>query len=435
MIIDYGYKPLPAAVDFHRSSALDKLIMGGKGSGKTLAMRTEGFMLSMEFPGNVGLFSRATFDELQEVVIDPFLTEVPDEVIDDYEKAKHKLRFTNGSVIYFRPSDDPTKRKGLTLGWFGIDELDSVDLDTYLQLVGQCRLPGVRWSHMATTNPTTREHWIYDRWVLQQLKGYEVYKFPSRENKYLPAGFIESLTVGMPDSWIARYLEGEWGIISTGDRVHPNFNEKIHVCPNLVFNSQIPVMRLWDFGLNGHACVFAQYREPAGMDFLGEVFKKKLASRQFAQVVARYQDEHFPEATFEDIGDIAGHHNEATSGTNPIAEIRDELKCTMRTNQVPLKGSLDLVNVKLGQIIGGQTALRYHPRCKLLIEGLNGGYVWKKTRDGSVVRDVPAEDQIFEHLCDPHRYGIWERLQFTRTSKKQTGVLPKMTNVWEGTSW
>ncbi len=391
-------------------------------------------MLSMEFPGNVGLLSRETFDELQEVIIDPMLADIPEELILDYEKQHHKLIFTNHSKIFFRPSDEARKRKGLNLGWFGIDELDALDLDMYLQLVGQCRLPGVRWEHMATTNPTTREHWLYERWVVEQLQGYEVFTFPSRENIHLPKGFIETLTIGMPDSWIARYLEGEWGIISTGDRVHPYFSEKIHKYPNLAFNPAIPLIRLWDFGMNGHACIFAQFKEPAGLDFIGEVFKKKHSSRQFAQIVARYEDELFPGAVYEDIGDIAGHHDEATSGTNSIAEINDELRCTIRTNRVPLKASLDLVNVKLGQIISGQAALRYHPRCKLLIEGMNGGYVWKKTRGGVVVRDLPAEDQVFEHVVDAARYGIWDKLQFTRTERKKMS-LPKPDITFEGTSW
>ncbi len=435
MIVDINYNPLPAAVPFHASSSLDKLLEGGKGSGKTKAMWMEGFMLSMEYPGNVGLLSRETFDELQEVIIDPMLAEIPEDLIANYEKQHHKLLFTNGSIVYYRPSDEARKRKGLTLGWFGIDELDALDIEMYLQLVGQCRLPGVRWEHMATTNPTTREHWIYERWVLEQLKGYEVFRFRTRDNKYLPPGFVETLTIGMPDSWIARYLDGEWGSISTGDRVHPYFSEKIHGNWTLVFNPAIPLMRLWDFGLNGHACIFAQFREPAGLDFLGEVFKKKHSSRQFAQIVKRYQDEHFPEAACDDVGDIAGKHEEATSGTSPIAEIEDELHCHIRTNTVPLKASLDLVNVKLGQIISGIPALRYDKKCRLLVEGMAGGYVWKKARDGSVIRDVPAQDQVFEHLTDPARYGIWDKLQFTRTERKVRAKVPELVPVWDETSW
>jgi hypothetical protein len=389
----------------------------------------------MEYPGIIGLLARETKGELQEVIIDPLLAELPDEIVGEYRKQDGKLIFTNGSMIYFRPLDEARKLKGLTLGFFGVDELDAVPMEMWLQLIGQCRQPGVRWAHLATTNPTVREHWIYERWVKDQLPNHEVFTAPTRENKYLPPEFINGLMIGMPDSWIRRYLDGEWGAVSMGERVYVEYSEKIHKYDSLIFNSAKPVFRSWDFGITGSACSFSQFREPAGLDFIGEIFRKNMPSRQFAQLVARYGDELFPEAKYDDVGDIAGHHRDATSGKSPIDEINDELRIRMRTNQVPLATSIDLMKLKLGQNIQGQAALRFHPRCRLSCEGMDGGYVWKRNRDGSVVRGVPAEDGVFEHVMDETRYIVWDQLQFSRTDRKRSIKAPQPKNIWPGVSW
>lgn len=438
MDINIQYEPLPFAKDFHASAAPFRLVVGGKGSGKSVSMMEEGFMLSTEYPKNTGLLARATYGELQEVIIDPLLDLIPPELIREYRKADRKLILTNGSVIYFRPLDDARKLKGLTLGWFGVDEVDSVDEDVWLQLVGQLRKPGVRHVGMATTNPTSTDHWVYERFVRAQLAGHEVFRAPTGENIHVPRSFIDNLLITMPESWRKRYLDGQWGTISHGDRVYPDFSEKIHIYRDLVYNPSLPVLRFWDFGLNGNAVIFAQPRGSIGLDILNELFKKNYTSRLFAMQVRTKSDELFPDAVFDDIGDIAGWHDDVTSGTSPIMEAQAILgsDVKIRTNQVSLKDSLELVRIKLSQIAEGNSAIRIHPKAKLLVEGFNGGYVFKKNKDGSIVRDVPAEDQVFEHVMDALRYGIWDRFRFDRKdARKKSRKLPEYKTEWEGTSW
>ncbi len=434
MRIQINYDPLPAGILFHASPATHKLARGGKGSGKSLSLIMEGFMLSMEYPGNHGLLARETMGELKEVIIDPLLDVIPPMLIQDYHKADQKLVFTNGSFIYFRPLDEPRKFKGLNLGWFGIDEVDAAPQSAWLQLIGQLRLPGVRHVAMATTNPTSMDHWIYETFVKQQRPDFADFVFRTKDNRYLPPDFIDRLYATMPESWVNRYLEGQWGSISLGDRVYPDFSEKLHIYDRLQYNPGMPVVRVWDFGLKGHAAIFFQLRGAMGADFLGEVLKKDMTSRQFALVVGKYGDDLFPGAMYEDYGDVAGGHHDATSGRSPIEEINDELKIRIRTDRIDLKESIDLVRVKLSQVQAGVTALRFHPRMRLTTEALNGGYVFQKDRHGNVVSDTPASDEVFEHVMDAFRYGIWHKFAFARPNMK-TIELPVHKPMWEETSW
>jgi len=437
MNLEIPYIPLPAAEKAHESSATAKLGVGGKGSGKTNWLLHEAFMLSMEYPGNQGVLGRETYGETEEILIDPMLNEiVPDVLIEDYRKKEKILIFTNKSRIYFRSLDEARKMKGKNLGFFGIDELDAVGEDVWLQLIGQLRRPGVWRVALATTNPTTIDHWIYERFVREQLPGYEVFRFPTRENIHLPKSFVDNLYITMPESWVKRYLEGLWGSISLGDRVYADFSEKIHQYDNLVYNSSIPILRSWDFGLNGSAVVYAQRRGAISLDVLGESFRRNLPSRQFAQYVARYSEANFPGAVFEDMGDIAGWHKDATSGTSPIEETKDELKLSsFRTNPVPLKDSLDLVRIKLAQISEGQAGIRVSPKARVLIEGFNGGYVLKHNKDGTLVQDVPASDATFEHPQDAFRYLIWDQFRMARIKNKKPFKMPDTTPIWPDTSW
>lgn len=440
MQITINYTPLPSGKAFHESAAKYKLARGGKGSGKTQALLMEAFMLSFEYPGNVGLLARETVNELQEIIIDPLLDLVPPELVQEYKKAEKKIVFTNGSMIYFRPLDESRKFKGMNLGWFGIDELDAARQEDWLQLIGQLRKPGVRHVAMGATNPTSMDHWIYETFVKEQHQDHEDFVFRTQDNKYLPKDFIEGLYATMPESWVRRYLEGQWGTISFGDRVYPDFSDKLHIYGNLQFNPSRPVVRTWDFGLKGHSCLLFQLRGNLGADFLAEVFRKDMTSRQFALVVQRVCDEMFPNAVFEDYGDVAGGQHESTSGRSPIEEISDELtqrtghKIRILTDKIALKDSLDLVRLKLSQVSEGVTALRFHPRMRLTIEALNGGYVFKKDRLGNVVSDTPAADPIFEHLMDAMRYGIWHKFAYASKPGKKI-VMPVYRPAHEGTAW
>jgi hypothetical protein len=431
MQINVPYTPVPAAVGFHSSNARNKLAVGGKRSSKTFSMLIEGLMLSFEYPGNVGLLARETFGETQEAIIDPLLKICPEEIIKSRPTVQRKtLEFTNGSIIYFRGLDEHRKSKGLTLGWVGIDEVDSVTEEDLIQLDGQISLSGARPVLMATTNPVSTNHWVYKRWVLGQYPGYAYFRFPTQDNALnLPDGYIAHMMATMPESWVRRYLEGRWGSIVVGERVHPEFSEKLHVYPGLVYNSAIPIIRTWDFG-NNMAVIFSQQRDKIGLDVLNEVFKQHLTAQQFSHIIARFSKEKFPGAVFEDYGDIAGRHTESTSGMSPIDVVNKELKINIQWEQIPLKDSLDFVSTKLSQIVGGVTAIRISPEAKLTIEALDGGYVWQKNRDGSIKNGVPASDETFEHIMDAFRYTIWHKFAFNRPEQKRDFNMPPAEDFW-----
>lgn len=432
MKIRTDYVPVPAAYEFHASEARNKLAVGGKRSSKTMTMLREAQMLSFEYPGNIGLLARETFPETQEALIDPLIRMTPDEVIESLPTVQRKtLKFTNGSTIYFRGLDEHRKSKGLTLGWAGIDEIDAVTEEDLIQLDGQISLSGVRPVLLATCNPVTLSHWVYKRWVLGNYPGYKYFRFPTQDNaRNLPPGYIEHMMNTMPESWVRRYLEGRWGSIVLGERVHPEFSEKLHVYQNLAYNPSAPVIRTWDFG-NSMAVGFSQLRDKVGLDVLNEMFRQHLTAQQFAHIIARVSKEWFPDAVFEDYGDVAGTHTESTSGMSPIDVVNKELGIKIQYEMIPLKDSLDFVSTKLSQIIGGVTAIRISPKARLTIEALDGGYVWAKSRDGSIKNGIPASDDIFEHLMDEFRYTIWHKFSFNRQERKGESAPPPSEDYWE----
>jgi PBSX family phage terminase large subunit len=444
MQIQIPYKPLPSGKLFHASNARVKLAVGGKRSGKTQATLEEALMLSFEFPGNVGLMARETFPETQEAIIDPLLKIIPSEVIKREPTVLRKtLEFTNGSTIYFRGLDEHRKSKGLTLGWADVDEVDAVTLEDLIQLDGQISRKASWPVLMATCNPVSTDHWVYKRFVEENLPGYAYYRFPTYDNKEnLPDGYIEHMLETMPPSWVRRYLDGQWGSIIVGERVHPEFSDRLHVNNRLIFKKGLPVIRTWDFG-NNMAVTFAQKRDLYGLDFLKELFKKRLTATVYAEMVMRFSAEHFPGAMFIDYGDVAGTHVESTSGMSPIDVVNKILVSTYGQGhkiiyeQIPLKDSLDLVSTKLSQIVNGETSIQFHPDMRLTIEALNGGYVWKKHRDGTILRGTPAKDETFEHLMDTVRYKIWHTFAYNRATRATdiAETIPALPVAFEGTSW
>jgi hypothetical protein len=168
---------------------------------------------------------------------------------------------------------------------------------------------------------------------------------------------------------------------------------------------------------------------------LREFFKKRYTARTFAQLAQKFSEEHFPNAVFEDYGDIAGNHSESTSGMSPIDVVNEELNIKIQYQQIPLKESLEFVSEKLSQNIKGDMAIRVHPSMRITIEALNGGYTWQKNRDGSIKQGIPAADETFEHLMDVFRMGLWTKFAFRRAERKLPASLKRVESIWDDTSW
>ena len=407
MDLQLNYLPLPMQRKFHESKARFRGYIGGFGSGKTLCGCMEAIILSLEYPGNLGVIARKTYPELRDTTMRTFFDVCPPEIITSFNKAEHHLKFVNGSEILFRSLDDPEKIK-MELGFAYIDEASEVDHESFLMFTGRIRKPNVaRRCVFITSNPTTTEHWIYRSFVkhdiLEDFSDYELIQASTLENVHLPKDYIDNLLANYPPAWIDRYVKGKFGYVGTGDRIYPGFSEELHV-RDIKFIKNKPLIRGWDFGFIHPAVVFTQIDSDDRLLVHAEMQGSRILLDRFADQVCAFTRVTFgEEARIEDYCDPAGNQTNDKSEETSIQILKIKgINCDFKGSSI--KDGLTILRFKMDRNTGGKPDFLVHPRCKILIEGAFGGYKCRCTKDGTVIKDEPAPDGYFEHIQDALRY-------------------------------
>lgn len=239
--IDLKYKPLPKQAEFHGMSKKYRFFVGGWGNGKTSAGCAEALMLSLEYPGTVGLIARRTRPELKATTQKVFFEGgggdpdrgdyegCPEELISKFNKTDQLLTLVNGSQIHFWPLDDPGKLSNLNLGWFMIDQGEEIPEEMFQMLQGRLRRMDSPRCGIVLANPNGHD-WIWRRNVyLGGEKGayrnHGMVHAKTTDNPNLPADYLDSL-MHMPEAWIKRFVEGSFDVFS--GQIWPEFDQDIH---------------------------------------------------------------------------------------------------------------------------------------------------------------------------------------------------------------
>lgn len=163
-----------------------------------------------------------------------------------WKQSPLEFRFPNGSRIIFKGMDSTEKIKslnGVSIVW--IEECSEISEDSFNELLGRIRTPGLSLHFILTCNPIGKFNWVYQRFfsrtnedgsvdiILKDETFYErrilvkngVYYHHSTcdDNEWLPKSYIQTLDdykkYDKPLWMVARL--GRFG--TTGLRVLPNF--------------------------------------------------------------------------------------------------------------------------------------------------------------------------------------------------------------------
>lgn len=201
---------------FWRSPARFRLFVGGVGSGKTRA----GCVEVLRMPaGSTGMVVAPTYPMLRDATLRTLLELARrGGVLQSFQKAEMIATLCDGKRILFRSADDPDRLRGPNLGWFYLDEAALMDADAWPIMIGRLReLPGRAW---ATSTPRGFN------WMHEVFTGggpdYEVVKSSTRDNTYLPSGFLSSLERTYNGEWTAQEIEGDFVDLGAIDRFLPS---------------------------------------------------------------------------------------------------------------------------------------------------------------------------------------------------------------------
>lgn len=241
----------PAFEDFiYEWSTKFQLLVGGYGSSKSYHVALKIFFKLLE-EKRTALVVREVYDTHRESTYSLFCEIIEDLGLSNYiktPKSPMEVRFPNGARIIFRGMDDPAKLKSInniSLVW--LEECSEIKYAGFKELLGRLRHPTLKLHMILSTNPVSKENWVYKHFFKDEMNEYfilddeELYKkktilinntyyhhSTADDNLFLPESYIEQLDemeTYDPDLYrIAR--KGRFGV--NGVLVLPQFEVQPH---------------------------------------------------------------------------------------------------------------------------------------------------------------------------------------------------------------
>lgn len=389
--------------------------MGGVGSGKTVALCLRAYLLCYKYPGNRGMLSRYSYDEIRDSLLPTFIQTIPKEVMLNPDVLTRKdiasqvllVRSSDPdrpSEILFRNLEDPNKFESLELGFFGISQANDpkVSQRMWQTLEGRLRWPVPYQYAFLEANyggNASEGGWIWDLFMQQKIG--DLWELKTLDNlPNLPPDYRARLA-SMPEEWKKTYVYGSWDPLVEygGKRVYPEFSFLSHV-PEGALSGDIrklvtsgrPVIRGID--VPGHpACVWVQIDQKGRLLVAHElVSDQPLGIAEFSDRVQSESASFFPGATFVDYTDAAAFRVEQTSGQS-CAQILFMHGLRPRPGPTQLDLRQQAVRDWLTLMVQGKAGLWVDPDCRRLIGGFQGGYYYARTREGATT-GIPVKNDF-----------------------------------------
>ena len=291
---------------------------GGYGSGKTFCGTLLGVLLCLQFPGIKGLVGAQTFPLLRDTTLEKWFEHLDIAGLKrykdwNYNVTSQRLKFSNGSEVFFRHFEEPGKLRSLEVGFIEIEEMSQIPESTFLELMGRLRqsvLPGGEILPMRRifghTNPETSKGWIWKYFVEktistksveevelpfehlgrtgitriikkiieEEVEGnkvcvqYRLIIAPTTQNFYLPADQLANFKASYDPEYYRINVLGEFGDYSSG-LVTKGFNSARQIVP-ITVQQGLPLHLTCDFNKDPMAWYVCQ-KDADNVYFLDEI--------------------------------------------------------------------------------------------------------------------------------------------------------------------
>lgn len=420
-------------------------------SGKTTVGIWKLIDYAVRYPGIKMLLARWTGDALAMQLKPKFYEECPKELLGRWWGEEERQEFINGSQLYIRSlksADDAArfaKFTGLTLGVIMIDQPEEVPEDIYHALKGRLSQPGFPQQMILTPNPPGPDHWICKEFPEDNsIPGHLYIRTELYDNRgIIGDDYIRELEREYPvgHAMRRRMIEGRRGLSIEGDGVYKVvFSRETHV-REIEFFPDYPVYESWDFGHRHPAVSWHQLLPWGHWNILGEYMGTDQFIDEAVPMVASARQQLFPGLLSLFVCcDPAGAQGQGARHTCVEVlnqHLREHYGANMgaryltNSNRPEQRGwAIQQISGHMTRLIRGRPAVLIHPRCTVLVDGFEAGYVYddRATLIGSRLPNYrrPKKDGYYDHLQNTVEYFMLnygqaavESVDYSRLSTRQ----------------
>jgi phage terminase large subunit len=444
-----GYAPFVRQKEFHDSAAKYRLFGGAAGPGKTKALLYEAIYQAHLHPGVDTLLLRRTFPELEASLITYFRRDVPRDLYEKYNEAKHIVTWLNGSITRFAYCDsesDVYRYQGAEYLFIGVDELTHFTLKQWQFLTSRnrCRIKGAKPRMAGATNPGNIGHaWVKALWVdgapapgmdrpdQYDPGDYEFIHATIADNPVFAQDDEYKKTLGqLPEALRRAFLDGEWDVYA--GQYFDIFSVARHTvrAEHVQLEPWTPRWISIDWGFEHPSAVYWHATRPDGVVVTYREFvQNRLSPRMLAAAIAERSVDRLGRA--ERIRDVF-LSPDAFAQRTADASIAEQLGDGLATAGLPRPAPADNDRVG-GWMLMYQALEADHwliaENCTRLIENLP-----TLTRDPANVEDTLKCDG--DDPADSARYGLKSALEPGRApaevlaAERITAVDPTSRAIW-----
>ena len=459
-MIEVEYQASTTLAEFHNCDDFMRAIIGPIGSGKSSACSWEIFRrATQQEPGPDGIrrtrwaIVRNTYRELADTTLKTWLDWFPEEHIGKLHKQDmmHVVKYGDTETeILFRALDRPADVKKLlslelTGAW--VNEAKEVPRAVVDMLQGRVgRYPSKRdggptwYGVVMDTNPPDSDHWFYRMFEEKRPKGWSIFRQPSGRSEEaenlenLPKGYYDRLMAGKDDEWVRVFVDGQYGFITEGRPVYPEFRDELHISKYKLEPLEGDTIYIGiDFGLTP-AAVFGQRDILGRWRWIHELVTEDMGAVRFSELLIAEMQRHFPDYEFQVYGDPAGEQRSQVDERTPFQILRaKELNVRPApSNDFTLRR--ESVAQSMSRLIDGVPGLQISPKCTMLRKGMGGGYNYKRVQVSGDDRfhDKPDKNK-YSHVCEAAQYmmlGAGEGRAIVKVNRPHEGPLPKADVAW-----
>lgn len=442
--IEYHTKPQGKVLgEYAACTNTNQIIIGSLGSGKTIETCQKIFKLMTTQEPEQGVRQsrwyavRNTYADLMSTTMKDWLSLYEDlgkHTKGGLEPPTHKLRFmledntiVEAEMIFIALDRDDSVKKvrgaQLTGVWLNeVKELNKAVVDMLDLRHGRYPANPSWHGMLGDSNAPDTDHWLYklaeetkpDSWTFfkqpgglirsgKDMDGKTQWKLnPDAENiNNLPKDYYIRGMQGKSDDWIAVNLANEYGFVSDGKPVYPDYNDGMH-CREFEFIPKVPIYRGWDFGVA--ACALMQFTPKGRL-----VVRREFTATQTTGIDGFADDvlhacADLKEFEFVDVGDPAGMSKTPTDEKTCFQILEKKGILIQPSIQNPVARQ-EAVKYFLARLIEGRPAFVLHSDCKVSRKGFLGGYCLRRIKTaGEKFTDKPDKHNPYSHIQDCIQY-------------------------------
>lgn len=434
-----NWEHTPTLVEFQRSPAFFRGIMGPRGSAKSTVCSNELFARGVgQKPDGEKVRKtrfaviRNTYKELEDTTLKTWLTWFPEEAVGAVNRTKMihhlKLPLPDGTrmdmEVLFRALDRPDDiKKVLSLELTGawVNEAREVPkglIDGLSDAVG--RFPAIKdggptWRGIiCDTNPPDDSSWWYrlaehppwpDNWEFFKQPGGLVelpeggfVGNPRAENiPNLEENYYLTRAAGKDADHVRVYYCNQYGFVKEGKPVIPEYIDAKHcIEEDYVPRPGSLVYVGLDFGLTP-AAVFGQRLGMGRWVWFDELVTEDMGAVRFAEILGGKLRGEYKDCNLEIYGDPAGDYRAGTDERTPFLILREQgiMAYPAPSNDPVLRR--EAIAAPLTRLIDGEPGLVITRRCAMTRKGLAGGYFYRRLK--------VSGDERFQEKPSKNRYS------------------------------